>query len=59
MSKTVKATHAQVRATRLIVERASRGIGHASPAVRAIAKAKPARNSDLGPVPASLQTPGT
>jgi hypothetical protein len=41
MPKTLKANRAQVRAARLIVARAQRGIGSASPAVRAIAKAKP------------------
>jgi hypothetical protein len=41
MPKTVTANRAQVRAARLIVARAQRGIGVASPAVRAIAQAKP------------------
>lgn len=42
MAKTLKATRAQVHAARLIVSRAARGIGTASPAVRALANAKPA-----------------
>lgn len=46
MAKTLNANRAQVRAARLIVKRASRGIGHASPAVRAIADAKPASTPD-------------
>ncbi len=41
MAKTIRVTRAQVRAARLIVERADRGIGTASAAVKAIAKAKP------------------
>lgn len=40
MAKTLKVNRAQVRAARLIVSRASRGIGQAGPAVRAIAQAK-------------------
>jgi hypothetical protein len=40
--KTVKVSRAQVAAAKLIVERAERGIGTASVAVRAIADAKPA-----------------
>lgn len=43
MAKTLTANRAQVRAARLIVKRAQRGIGQASPAVRAIAAAKPAQ----------------
>jgi hypothetical protein len=43
VAKTVTANRAQVRAARLIVSRASRGIGQASRAVHAIAKAEPAR----------------
>ena len=42
MPRTIRATRAQVRAAKLIVERAERGIGEASPAVRAIARARPA-----------------
>lgn len=42
VAKTIKVSRAQVRAAKLIVERAERGIGEASPAVRAIARAKPA-----------------
>lgn len=42
MPKTIKVTRAQKLAAQLIVERAERGIGTASPAVRAIAAAKPA-----------------
>lgn len=41
MPRTLKVTRAQVHAARLIVERAERGIGEASPAVRAIAEAQP------------------
>ena len=41
MAKTVKVNRAQVRAAQLIVKRAERGIGSASPAVRAIASARP------------------
>ena len=48
MSKTVKANRAQVRAARLIVKRAQRGIGTASPAVRAIAQAKPRATAARG-----------
>lgn len=48
MPRTIKATRAQVRAAQLIVERAERGIGEASPAVRAIAEARPA-DRDLRP----------
>jgi hypothetical protein len=40
-NKTVKVTRAQVRAAKLIVNRASRGIGVATPALKAIANAKP------------------
>jgi len=40
LAKTVTVNRAQVRAARLIVSRAARGIGEASPAVRAIAQAK-------------------
>src|SRR4051794_39914907 len=36
VAKTLKVNRAQVRAARLIVSRASRGLGEASPAVRAI-----------------------
>jgi hypothetical protein len=43
MAKTVTANRAQVRAARLLVSRAARGTGQASPAVRAIAKAEPPR----------------
>lgn len=39
-NKTVKVTRAQVRAAKLIVDRASRGIGVVTPAVKAIATAK-------------------
>ena len=46
MAKTVKANRAQVRAARLIVSRASRGIGQASSAVRAIANAEPVRANE-------------
>lgn len=46
MAKTLQATRAQVHAAKLIVDRASRGIGQASPAVRAIAKAKPVRTTE-------------
>lgn len=48
MPRTVKVTRAQVLAAKLIVERAARGIGEASPAVRAIAQARPA-DRDLRP----------
>ena len=48
MPRTVKVTRAQVRAAKLIVERAERGIGEASAAVRAIAHARPA-DRDLRP----------
>ena len=44
MPKIVKVNRAQVHAARLIVSRAARGIGQASPAVHAIANAKPARS---------------
>lgn len=55
MAKTVKANRAQVRAAKLIVSRASRGIGQANPAVRAIAKAKPARTAKrVEPLTAAL-----
>jgi len=57
MAKTVTANRAQVRAARLIVSRASRGIGQASSAVRAIAKAEPARNEQpVGAVAAPRRT---
>jgi hypothetical protein len=45
VAKTINVTRAQVRAAQLIVRRAARGIGHASPAVRAIANARPAPTS--------------
>jgi hypothetical protein len=41
MAKTIRVKRAQVRAARLIVDRANRGIGTASAAVKAIAEAKP------------------
>ena len=44
MTKIVWANRAHVHAARLIVSRAARGIGQASPAVHAIANAKPARS---------------
>lgn len=40
MPRTVKVTRAQVLAARLIVERAARGIGEVSPAVRALAEVR-------------------
>ncbi len=40
MPKIIKVTRNQVEAAKLIVSRAERGIGEASPAVRAIANAK-------------------
>jgi len=40
VARTLKVNRAQVRAARLIVSRAARGIGQASPAVRAIAQAQ-------------------
>jgi hypothetical protein len=43
VAKIVWANRAQVHAARLIVSRAARGIGSASPAVHAIANAEPAR----------------
>lgn len=46
MAKTLNANRAQVQAAKLIVKLASRGIGHASPAVLAIADAKPASTAD-------------
>lgn len=46
MAKTVEANRAQVRAAKLIVSRASRGIGQASPAVEAIARAEPVRTTE-------------
>lgn len=46
MAKTVRANRAQVRAAQLIVSRASRGMGMAGPAVRAIANAKPVRANE-------------
>lgn len=45
MAKTVQVNRAQVRAAKLIVKRAARGIGQATPAVRAIANAKPVRRT--------------
>ncbi len=46
MPKTVKANRAQVRAARLLVKRASRGIGSTSPALRAIAEAERPRSGE-------------
>jgi len=46
MPKTIKVTEAQVIAARLIIECAPRGIGHASPAVIAIADAQRRSVSD-------------
>jgi hypothetical protein len=57
MAKTVKANRAQVRAARLIVSRASRGIGQASAAVRAIANAEPVRtNEAVAPATAAVRS---
>jgi hypothetical protein len=46
MPKTIYVTSAQVAAAKLILKRAKRGIGEASPAVIAIANAKPRRRTD-------------
>lgn len=42
--RVLKVDRAQVRAAKLILKRAERGLGTASPAIRAIANAKPAQN---------------
>lgn len=55
MPKTIKINRAQVRAARLIVKRAERGIGHASPAVIAMANAK--RRNGTPPDPDPDQPP--
>lgn len=52
-NKTVKVTRAQVRAAKLIVDRASRGIGFATPAVKAIANARPS-SMTVGPKGATV-----
>lgn len=54
MAKTLNATPAQVRAARLIVARAERGIGEASEAVRAIADA---RRPSSDPAPGTSEVP--
>jgi hypothetical protein len=46
MPKTIYVTEAQVMAAQLLVKRAKRGIGEVSPAVIAIANAKPRRRTD-------------
>ena len=46
MTKIVWANRAQMHAARLNVRRAARGIGQASPAVHAIANAKPASTEE-------------
>lgn len=46
MAKVIWVNRAQVRAARLLVKRAERGIGEASPAIRAIANARPAPQPD-------------
>jgi hypothetical protein len=48
MAKTIHVTEAEVMAAQLIVKRAKRGIGHASPAVIAIANAKRRGESSAG-----------
>lgn len=47
MAKTIKVTREEIMAAQLIVKRAARGIGHASPAVIANAKRKRERASEV------------